>query len=283
MNYFTINQNILRRIYKRRENWSHKGDFGRLLVIGGSTEYTGSPALVALSALRSGADFVKIIAPKRAADVCAGFSPELIAIPLNKDYLDLESVHTVNKYVTWANTLEFGNGIGEGNSQQQFVNAFAKEAKKKTVLDADALKQVNPDLLNRNVLITPNSHEFEVLFDTKISKNVEERVKAVKESAKAYDTTILLKGHVDIISDGDQAFINKNNSVYMTKAGTGDTLAGICAGLIAQGNGLLDSACAAALINGYTGRSIARNRRESISPIDIIDAIYTTITKWRYK
>jgi NAD(P)H-hydrate epimerase len=150
-------------------------------------------------------------------------------------------------------------------------------------LDADALKQVNPDLLNRNVLITPNSHEFEVLFDTKISKNVEERVKAVKESAKAYGTTILLKGHVDIISDGDQAFINKNNSVYMTKAGTGDTLAGICAGLIAQGNGLLDSACAAALINGYTGRSIARNRRESISPIDIIDAIYTTITKWRYK
>lgn len=283
MNYTTINQNALKKVYGRRENWSHKGEFGRLIVIGGSLEYTGSPAIVALSALRSGADFTKILAPKRSADACSGFSPELIAIPVAKDYLDMDSLHLIDKHSPWANAVEIGNGIGENSGQESFVNSFVKESKKKTVLDADALKILKRDLLNRNILITPNSHEFEVLFGIKLSKNLDERAHIVKEKAKVYDTTILLKGHIDVVSDGEQLLINKNNSVYMTKAGTGDTLAGICAGLVAQGNGLLDSACAAAFINGYTGRYIARSKRESLSPIDIIDNIHSTITKWRYK
>ena len=95
MNYTLINEKIMRRVYSRRDGWSHKGDFGKLLVVGGSREYTGSPAIVALSALRSGCDFVKIFAPLRSADACANFSPEIIAIPYEKDYLDANAIEEI--------------------------------------------------------------------------------------------------------------------------------------------------------------------------------------------
>lgn len=283
MNFTNVNESFVKKVYKRRDNWSHKGDFGKILVIGGSLEYTGSPALVALSALRAGADVVKIIAPRRAADICASFSPELITIPVQKEYLDIDALHIIKKYSDWANVIEIGNGIRTENVQAQLVNSMVKDMKKKFVIDADALKVLNKDLLAHDMLITPNTNEFNILFETTASKDLEERMKLVKEKARIHDTNILLKGHVDIISDGESVFINKANSVYMTKGGTGDTLAGICAGLIGQGNSLVTSAAAASFINGYTGRTIARNKREALSPMDIIDNIYSTTTRWRYK
>jgi NAD(P)H-hydrate epimerase len=283
MNYPTLNQNCLKKVYRRRQNWSHKGDFGKILVIGGSLEYSGSPALVALAALRTGADMVKIIAPRRAADICASFSPELISIPFQKDHLDSEAVGLIKKNSDWANVIEIGSGIGKDYNQSQLVNSIIKDLDKKTVLDADALKVLNKDLLDHNILITPNTYEFNKLFGTVLSNNVEDRLKLVKEKAKEYETTILLKGHIDIISNGEDHFINKTNSVYMTKGGTGDVLTGICAGLIGQGNSIIDSACAATFINGYTGRVVARLKREALSPMDLIENISSTITKWRYQ
>ncbi|MCL5009524.1 MAG: NAD(P)H-hydrate dehydratase [Candidatus Parvarchaeota archaeon] len=283
MSYTILNNTCLRGIYKKRENWSHKGDFGKILVIGGSEEYTGSPALVALSALRTGADTAKIFTTKRAADICASFSPEIITIPSSGRYLSYEDIDRIRENISWSNVIALGNGLGTGDGQKELVNALLKESRKKFVIDADGLKILNKELLDNNMLLTPNTHEFEVLFGSKPSNNIEERVSLVKEKARQYGTTILLKGHVDIISNGEHSFINKTNSVYMTKAGTGDVLAGICAGIIGQGNRLLESGCAGAFINGYTGRYVSKSKRESISPIDIIDNMYLTITKWRYQ
>ncbi len=282
MSYLVINNTYLRKVYRRRENWVHKGNFGKIMVIGGNSQYTGSPAMVALAALRTGADITKIVAPRRAADVCASFSPELITIPLNKDSITYDDIDTIRQALGWPNVVAIGNGLGDGEEQRQVVNTIIKEFKKKFVIDADGVKVVNRDFLDNNVLITPNTHEFELLFETKLSNNIEDRIFWVKEKARQYSTNILLKGHVDVISDGEYTFINKTNTTYMTKAGTGDVLAGICAGLIGQGNKIIDSACAGAFINGYTGRYIARTKREALSPMDIINGLYYTTTKWRY-
>lgn len=283
MSYSVISNTCLRGIYKRRDNWVHKGNFGKILVIGGSREYTGSPALVATAALRTGADLVKILAPKRAADICASFSPELITIPTDGEYLTYDDMGVVEENLAWANVAALGNGIGTGEGQGRLINAIIKESRKRFVIDADGLKVLDKELLSSNILLTPNTHEFEILFGIKPPNDIADRVSIVKEKAKQYGTTILLKGHVDVISNGEHSFVNKTNSVYMTKGGTGDVLSGVCAGLIGQGAKLLDAACAAAFINGYTGRYAAKNRRESLSPLDIINDIHLTITKWRYQ
>ncbi len=283
MNYSVVDQSWIKKVYKKRDNWAHKGNFGKVLVLGGSLEYTGSPAIVALAAMRAGADLSKIFAPKRAADIAASFSPEIIAIPFEKEYLDSDAFYDARKLSSWANVIALGNGLGTGSNQGDFVNMVLKDIKKKFVVDADGIKLMNPNLLSSEILITPNTYEFNVLFGTNLSTNIEERAKIVKEKAKEYGTNILLKGHVDIVSDGDQLFLNKVNSVYMTKGGTGDSLCGICAGLIGQGAKIIDAACAGVFINGYTGKYLARLKRESLSPLDIVDNIYSTITKWRYQ
>ena len=82
-----VNRLLLKKIYKKRPEWSHKGDFGHLLVIGGSKKYSGSPAFNTLAAYRSGVDLVTVVAPKRAANIIATFSPDMITYPLEGDYL----------------------------------------------------------------------------------------------------------------------------------------------------------------------------------------------------
>lgn len=173
--------------------------------------------------------------------------------------------------------------MGTGEEQKKLVNEIAEKTNKPSVIDADGLKLLGKNNIRHNTLLTPNSNEFRVLFGELPPTDLEERVRAVQRKAKEYGTTILLKGHVDVVSDGEESFVNKTNSVYMTKGGTGDVLTGICAALIGQKNDLVHSAAAAAFINGYTGRSEARKKRESISPMDIINGIGQTITRWRYQ
>lgn len=282
MNFSAVNEKTIRSLYKRRENWSHKGDFGRVLVVGGNQIYTGSPALVALAAYRSGADLVKIFSPKRTADICAGFSPELISVPYNKNELDEGALQQISGLAKDSNVICMGNGMGTEEGQKSLVNTVLKEIRKRFVIDADALKVLDKGLLDHNMILTPNGNEFKILFDVTPPDDVNERIKSVVSAAKRYHTNIVLKGHVDIISDGEDTFVNKINSVYMTKGGTGDTLTGICAGLLSQGNSPINSAAGAAFINGYTGRTVSKLKKEALSPVDIINGIYETITKWRY-
>lgn len=282
MIYTTLNEKILRTAYKKRNNWSHKGNFGKVLIVGGSDEYTGSPAIVALSALRSGADLTKIIAPERAADICAGFSPEMITKAVEGTELNSNAFHIIKTESEKYDVMTLGNGMKTGYEQTVLVNKILKEINMKIVLDADAIKVADVNQLGKNIVITPNSNEFKILFKEEPSKDVEKRIKQVYEKAKQFSTTILLKGHVDIISNGDKTLINKNNSVYMTKGGTGDSLTGITAAMLCQNDDLVEATAAAAFINGYTGRTVAKKEREAFSVMHLIDNIGNTINKWRY-
>ncbi len=283
MIYTTLNEKIIKTVYKKRDNWSHKGNFGKVLVVGGSEEYTGSPAIVALSALRAGVDLTKIIAPRRAADTCAGFSPEIITEAVNAAELNSGAFHRIKEESEKYNVMVLGNGIKTGYEQTILVNKILKEIGMKIVLDADAIKVADTNQLTKNIVITPNSNEFKILFKEDPSKDLEKRIKQVYEKARQFNTTILLKGHVDVISNGENTFINKNNSVYMTKGGTGDSLAGITAAMMCQNNNPVEAAAAAAFINGYTGRTVAKRERESFSVMHLIDSIGDTINKWRYQ
>ncbi len=283
MIYTTLNEKIIKTVYKKRNNWSHKGNFGKVLVVGGSYDYTGSPAIVALSALRAGVDLTEIIAPKRAADICAGFSPEMITKGIESTELNSNAFHIIKTESEKYNVMTLGNGMKTGYEQTVLVNKILKEVDMKIVLDADAIKVADANQLGKNIVITPNSNEFKILFKEEPSKDLEKRIKQVYEKAKQFNTTILLKGHIDIISNGEKTFVNKTNSVYMTKGGTGDSLAGITAAMLCQNNNFVESAAAAAFVNGYTGRTVAKKEREAFSVIHLIDNIGNTINKWRYQ
>ena len=103
-----VTKDILKEIYKKRPPESKKYDFGLLTVIGGSEFYSGSPALSALAAFRAGVDMVRIIAPKRAADIIASFSPNLAAYPLEGNWLDKKHSATLISMVESAKAVSNG-------------------------------------------------------------------------------------------------------------------------------------------------------------------------------
>ena len=149
---------------------------------------------------------------------------------------------------------------------------FLKKVDIKGVVDADAIYALKDRKIDLSkFVITPHTKEFEVLTGIKISDSLNENVKIVIEQAKKLNTTILLKGSVDIISNGKQTAINKTGNPYMTVGGTGDVLSGIVGGLIAQGNDLFESSCAAAYINGKAAE--LSKKKVSLTASDIVDNI----------
>lgn len=276
MRIFEVKSTILKKVYKKRNKWCHKYDFGHLLVIGGSKHYSGSPAFNALAALRAGVDLVTIVAPERAANVIASFSPDLIAYPLKGDYLSKKHLKELFEFSKNKDAVVIGGGLIRRKEVLEAVVRYLEKIELPAVIDADAIHAVAREkkvLKGRKFILTPHSREFEVLTGIKLTSNVDQRIKAVKEAAHRLKATILLKGHVDIISDGRRVALNRSGSVYMTKGGMGDTLAGICGALLARKIDCFTSACAAAYINGKAGELAARKYGEGMMASDLIKEI----------
>jgi len=269
-----VKQNILKQIYKPRSDWCHKGDFGHLLVIGGSRKYSGSPAFNALAAYRSGVDLVTVAAPRRAADIIASFSPDLITHPLDGDYFDESHLKEVLELAKSVNAVAVGGGLERYKSTLIAVRKFLKKIELPCVIDADAIHAIKKkSIIKRNFVITPHSNEFFVLTGIQPETDIERRVALVKNVATQLGCVIVLKGHIDVISDGMRTAINKTGNPYMTVGGTGDTLTGICGGLLARGVDPFDASCAACFINGMAGDLAARIYGEGLMASDLIDEI----------
>ena len=279
-----VNQDILKNIYKQRAADSKKYDFGLLLVIGGSDFYSGSPALSAFAAFRAGADMVRILAPKRAADIIASFSPNLAAYPLEGKWLDEPDLSTLISMTESAKVMARGNaavliggGLGRSKETQETVIKYLSQISLPVVIDADAIYAVvqKPEIFQqKNFLFTPHGHEFFVLTGRQvIGKSAEEKIKATQEEAQRLGTTILLKGDVDIISNGKETALNRTGNPFMTSGGSGDTLAGICGALMARGIDPFLAGQAAAYINGKAGDIASQQKKEGLLATDLIKAI----------
>ena len=279
-----VTKNILKDIYKERPKDSKKYDFGLLVVIGGSDFYSGSPALAALAAFRAGVDMVKILAPKRAADIIASFSPNLAAYPLEGKWLDELDLADLIAMTESAKTMGRGNaavviggGLGRSKEIQETTIKYLSKISLPVVVDADAIYALaqKPEVFrNKNFLFTPHSHEFFILTGKEVfGKTDAEKIKIVQEEAQRLGTTILLKGNIDIISDGKEVAVNRTGSPFMTVGGTGDTLAGICGALMARRISIFTVAQAAAYINGKAGEIASQRLKEGMLATDLIEAI----------
>ncbi len=281
-------QDILKDIYKPRDLQAHKYDFGYLIVIGGSQLYSGAPALTGLAAYRAGVDKVTVIASQRAADIVASFSPSMIASSLKGERLNeshlscLLMMTNAGKEVTHGKcAATIGGGLGRSEDTFKAVNKFLSQINIPCVIDADAIHAIakNLSILNKNFVLTPHNYEFYVLTGKLIGevKSLEEKMEIVKESAKNLNTNILLKGNPDILSDGQRVVLNKTGNPYMSVAGTGDVLTGICGAILARGVEPFLAAAAAAYISGKAGDLAAENLGESLMAEDVINHVSQVI------
>ena len=288
---FEVTKDILKNVYKERPRDSKKYDFGLLLVIGGSDFYSGSPALSAMAAFKTGVDMVRIIAPKRAADIIASFSPNLAAYPLEGAYLTKKHLATLlsmtesAKVVARGNTaVVIGGGMGRSEETKRAILEYLEKVQVPVVIDADAIHALSekPEIISgRNFLITPHTYEFFVLTEKEVYKlPEEEKIKMVCQEAARLKTTILLKGPTDIISNGKEVALNRTGSPLLTVGGTGDTLAGVAGALMARGLSPLEAGQAAIYINGLAGELAGKKLGESLTATDLIEEIPNVLPKF---
>lgn len=269
-------------IYSVREKEAHKFDFGSLLVVGGSKIYSGSPTFNALGALRSGVDLVEIAAPERSANIIASFSPDLITHPLPGNYIKRAHLETLNKVSQNKTAIVIGGGMNKEKETLLAIVSFLSKIKLPCVIDADAIHAISLKrelLRGKMFVLTPHAMEFYALTGQEVYKEMDFRKSQVIEAAKKLKTTILLKGNIDVISDGENVYLNETGTPYMTKGGTGDILAGICGALLARGVEPFEAACCAAYISGRAGEIASKKYGESLLASDILREIPAVINK----
>lgn len=246
---------------ERAEN-AVKGDYGRVLVVGGSRTYTNTPAIVALGALRAGVDLVTVAAPGRSARIAPTFALNVVSEPLDGPHLAPDHVDTVLETAEDADCLAIGPGLGPAEETRDAVSAILDGYSGPAVVDADALHTAakDPWVLGEETILTPHAAEFERIGGVQPGESLEERRKLVQEAAAELGCTVLLKGSTDIISDGTEVVVNATGTPYMTRGGTGDILTGIIAALRAQQVDPLPAAATAAEVNGIAGeRALERS------------------------
>lgn len=256
---------------KRNPN-SKKGDNGKVLIIAGSKDYVGAAALAGLAALRAGSDWVTIAAPEKVAWAINSLSADLVTKKLSGEYFSENHAEEILELAKHYDAVLIGNGIGLKKETKRLIRKIIKIPNLK-VIDADAIKIIGKNDL-KNSIITPHIKELEYfLRNSKVpekeikkivtEKSPEKRAELIKKSLKEFfeNNILLLKGHIDTIISQNKTFYNKTGNPGMTKAGTGDVLAGLCAGFLSQNKNLLQSAINSAYFNGLIGDILLKKKR----------------------
>jgi hydroxyethylthiazole kinase-like uncharacterized protein yjeF len=265
-------------VHRRRDAESHKGMFGRLLVVGGSETYHGAPALTSMGAQATGVDLVYTAVPETAAEAVAASSPSMIVVKLKGERLTTKNLDQLDPFLEKVDAVALGPGLGLHEETKNAVLQLIKAAEARSLpmlIDADGLKAFGEKRRRLKVpaIFTPHSREFEVLTGRVAEGDWRKKGAVVVEEAKRLGSIILLKGAVDVISDGVHTRFNWTGNPGMTVGGTGDVLSGIAAGYIAQGSSPMQAGCAGAFINGAAGDAVYAEKGYHIEAQDLIPFI----------
>src|SRR5439155_5040385 len=196
----------LKDFYPSRSSNARKGDFGRVIVCGGSDRYAGCLAFNSLAALRAGADLAIIVAPRRAADIVSGYSPDLITVPCAAAFPE---PRVVGQILSGADALILGCGVVRTRAAHKALLTILQDCNCPIVADAEALHAIafKPDVCQeKRILLTPNAGEFQGLSGKPWPSSEPERTIAVRQLAKRYHATIIVKGAEDYITDGAKVY-----------------------------------------------------------------------------
>lgn len=268
-----VDDAIINSIYKPRNKFAHKGNFGHALMIAGSYGKIGAAVLSAKACLRTGAGLLTCFIPKCGYEIMQTALPEAMVMT------DLNSsiITKIDDDVSRYDSIGIGPGLGTASETRTAVKELLSAYKKSMVIDADGLNglsmEKNLPSLPPGSVLTPHPKEFERLFGK--SENDFERVDKAIANAKLLNCSIVVKGHHTFIATtGGKGYFNSTGNAGMATAGSGDVLTGMITALLAQGYSSEQAAIFGAYLHGCAGDIAAKEiSQEAMVAGDIIDNI----------
>ena len=274
MNY--MNGSIVRSLLPRRERDTHKGDYGKMLLLCGSRGFTGAAALAARGALRTGAGLVYLAVPESiyAIEAVKLTEPVVLPLPEEEGMLCEASLAKIGELLPKMDAVLFGSGSGIGPGTEKVLEFLLKNAECPLVLDADGItlaarhKDILRDRLAPTIL-TPHDGEFARL------KPIEApRPEQTMAMARELGAVLLRKGHRTLITDGCSCWENQTGNPGMATGGSGDVLSGVILSLLGQGLSPMEAAAAGAWLHGAAGDLAAERLGEyGMLPGDLVEEL----------
>ncbi len=262
---------------------AHKGDFGKVCIIAGSTGMSGAAALAGRAALRAGAGLVRVATPKSVLPIVASIEPSFTTIALPEDSVGRISAKAINpilEAVSENDVAAFGPGVGISGALRSVLEALLEQDQLRLVIDADGLNNLAgikdwPAGLKAKLVLTPHPGEMKrlwsALFREPLPSDSQQQATQLAQQTK---TVVALKGAGTIVTDGQKVYINKTGNPGMATAGSGDVLTGVITALAGQGLSDFDAAVLGVYIHGLAGDIAAENLGQvSLMTTDIIQAL----------
>lgn len=266
----------------RREPAAHKGSFGHVLVLAGSTGFAGAACLAAEGALRIGAGLVTLGVPRSLLPVVAAKLTACMTHPFREvpgGAFALGALPEILAFAARCSVAALGPGIGRHRSTAKLVQALIRSLGKPLVLDADGLNALEGqaavlDEATAPVILTPHPGEMARLTGLPVADIQARREQTAQAFARQHAAVVALKGHRTVVSDGRETYVNATGNPAMASGGTGDVLAGMVAGLIAQGLEPFNAACLAVHVHGLAGDvAAAGSALPAVTATDLLNAI----------
>lgn len=275
--------------FSQREKNANKGDFGHVLSVCGSRSMPGAAVISAKAAIRSGAGLLTCAFPKSAYLAFTAHMVEPLFQPLaeaDDGHLCLDAQPAILKEMEGANSILIGCGLGRAPETGELVRNLLRAAKSPVVLDADGINAIpgNIDVLGEckaSLVLTPHPGEMARLIGENAAFVQKHRLEVARSIAKDFRLVMVLKGANTIVTDGFSTFINTKGNPGMAKGGTGDMLAGMIAGFIAQGMKPLEAAKSAVYIHAAVGDICAEElSQRGMTVSDMLELLPAYLSKY---
>ena len=273
-----IEKQDVARILPRRKRNTHKGTYGKTAIVGGSDRFVGAPYLATLGALRSGAGYTYLYAPKSTWKGYALHLPEAIVAPVK-----IDGKHSLQAVLD-KQAVAYGMGLGVSKRVSDGAKYLLQNYKGKLLLDADAinaLAKYEKDNLSRiftekkcEVVLTPHVKEFARISGQTIEEILDKGACSAVEFAKTHGVIVVLKNAVTTVTDGEEIAVNVAGSAGQAKGGSGDALSGVITALMGQGVAPLDSVKAGVYLLGSSASILEREQGQySMLATDVINGL----------
>ncbi|MBC2579564.1 NAD(P)H-hydrate dehydratase [Clostridium sp. DJ247] len=255
-NEFIVDELMIRKNIKKRDKYSHKGDYGKVLIIAGAEGFTGAAYICTQGAVRSGAGLVTLCCSKKIQPILSTKLLEAMTTTFDENC-------KIDDYINKSDCIAIGPGMGNNKATSLLVEKILSVSKVPVVIDADGINVLKDriDVLKNKsseVIITPHPGEMSRITGLSLDYIKNHRIEVAKNFAKENQVTVLLKGYNTIITDGNRVIVNSTGNSSMASGGMGDCLTGMIASFIGQGYKIMEAAYIAAFIHGYCGEKLSK-------------------------
>ncbi|MBI4211608.1 MAG: NAD(P)H-hydrate dehydratase [Deltaproteobacteria bacterium] len=275
-------------VFALRKKEAHKGDFGHVLVIAGHGGVIGAGFLSSMGSLRVGAGMATYALPQSAFDKFDPHSPEVMCVGVSDEgtgVFSQTSLADVSKLLDRKQTVVIGPGLGTEAATKDFLKRLLPQVTIPVVLDADGLNCIADDVtilsqIKAPTLITPHPGEMARLCGCSRDEVQAQRSTLAAAFAKKYGVIVVLKGHDSIVASAEgETYVNPTGNPGMATAGTGDVLAGVIGGLLAQGIAPFTAALGGVYLHGLAGDLAAQKGERGFIASDLLVNVPAAMTK----